>query len=304
MQKVNQAYIQTQLTTVGQGELLLLLYDGALKFLAQAREKIIAKDYAAKGVLISKALDIISELDASLNEKAGGELATNLHQLYFMCSAKLLQANLRMDPALLDISINILSGLRSAYAQIITTPEAKAAGAQIAAKQSPTAITAQRAVPIPSAATAPGTGAGKFMVNAAYRTASTFGGASAPQPVAQPVVLPSAQLQSVPAAPSMVAPVPSPISAPMPSPIRPLGKTALAYAAPQTAPQPPKPLSAQQNQALGQPAVKPVPSAPQTAQPSAGTPAPVAEPPASAPQDLTLRRSAASARYGKMAQTS
>ena len=83
--KAAQAYIQTKVGTTDQGQLLLLLYDGALRFLQQAREKMLAKDYAGKGVYISKALDIIGELSSSLNMEKGGELATNLNNLYFLC---------------------------------------------------------------------------------------------------------------------------------------------------------------------------------------------------------------------------
>ena len=79
--KAAQAYIQTKVGTTDQGQLLLLLYDGALRFLQQAREKMLAKDYAGKGVYISKALDIIGELSSSLNMEKGGELATNLNNL-------------------------------------------------------------------------------------------------------------------------------------------------------------------------------------------------------------------------------
>ena len=46
--KAAQAYIQTKVGTTDQGQLLLLLYDGALRFLQQAREKMLAKDYAGK----------------------------------------------------------------------------------------------------------------------------------------------------------------------------------------------------------------------------------------------------------------
>lgn len=157
MQKANEIYAQTKFTTVGQGELLLLLYDGALKFLTQAKEKMLAKDYTAKGQLISKALDVINELDGSLNREAGGDLATNLHQLYFLCSTRLLQANLRMDPALLDSVADILKGLRGAYAQIVTKPEAQAAAEQIAAKQTRSSSTSRTAAaPSPAPAFAPG----------------------------------------------------------------------------------------------------------------------------------------------------
>ena len=97
MHKAANAYMQTQVTTTTPGHLVVLLYDGAITFLVQAKEEIQAKNYAKKGILISQALDIIAELDGSLNADKGGEIAKNLHKLYVYCSTRLLQANLKMD---------------------------------------------------------------------------------------------------------------------------------------------------------------------------------------------------------------
>jgi flagellar protein FliS len=119
MHKAAQAFFQTQVNTTSQGDLLLMLYDGAIKFLKQAKEKIEERDYAQKGILISKAIDVISELDGSLNESRGGELAENLHKLYFYCNTRLLQANLNMDVQKIDDVIKILMGLRSAFSQVV-----------------------------------------------------------------------------------------------------------------------------------------------------------------------------------------
>ncbi len=127
MQRASVAYMQTQITTTNQGELLLMLYAGAIKFLAQAKEEIEKKNYAEKGMLISKAMDIIAELDGSLNMEKGGELSKNLHQLYMFCNSHLLKASIKMNAKFVDDVINILEGLRSAYAQVINTPEAVAA---------------------------------------------------------------------------------------------------------------------------------------------------------------------------------
>jgi flagellar protein FliS len=135
MRNAAQTYVQTQFTTTGQAGVLLLLYDGALKFLAQAREKILARDVAGKGIALSKALDIIAELDGSLRPDVGGSLAENLHQLYFICSTRLLMANLKMDIELIDNVSGVLSGLRSAYAEIMNRPEALAASRDIEEKQ-------------------------------------------------------------------------------------------------------------------------------------------------------------------------
>lgn len=115
MQTAAKAYLKTQVNTTSQGEILILLYEGALKYLAQAREKIAARDYAAKGILISRVLDILTELQSSLNAQKGGELAGNLQKLYFYCSTRLLQANMKMDTAILDEVVRILAGLRDAF---------------------------------------------------------------------------------------------------------------------------------------------------------------------------------------------
>ena len=174
--KAAQAYIQTKVGTTDQGQLLLLLYDGALRFLQQAREKMLAKDYAGKGVYISKALDIIGELSSSLNMEKGGELATNLNNLYFLCMARLLDANLKMNVERLDSVCEILSGLRSAYAQIIDTPEARQAAEQIV-RNRPAEAGAIRRAPLAPTASIPGVkpGASRAQASMAYgKSAGAF----------------------------------------------------------------------------------------------------------------------------------
>lgn len=148
MNKAAQAYFQTKVGTTDQGQLLLMLYDGALTFLQQARTKMIANDYAGKGILISKVIDIINELSASLNMDKGGSLAVNLNNLYLLCTARLLRANLKMDLDSLDSVESILSGLRGAYAQIIETPEARKAAGDIASRMQPLGSVTKTAQPI------------------------------------------------------------------------------------------------------------------------------------------------------------
>ena len=129
--------MQTNVSTTSPGEIIILLYDGAIKFLTTAKTFIDAKDYAAKGIAISKAMDIVTELSSVLNKEKGGDLAENLNKLYFWCNTKLAMANLKMDKEAIDAVIKVLSGLRSAYAQIQTMPEVQQVCAQIAANQNP-----------------------------------------------------------------------------------------------------------------------------------------------------------------------
>ena len=118
MHKAANAYMQTHVTTTTPGHLVVMPYDGAITFLEQAKEEIAARNFAQKGILISQALDIIAELDGSLNNEKGGELAQNLHRLYMYCNTRLLRANLKMDTAIIDEVIGILSSFRSAFAEI------------------------------------------------------------------------------------------------------------------------------------------------------------------------------------------
>lgn len=181
MNKAANAYFQTKVSTTDQGQLLIMLYDGALRYLGQARDKILAKDYAAKGVLISKVIDIINELSASLNLEKGGSLATNLNNLYILCTARLLQANLKMNVESLDSVVSILSGLRGAYAQIVETPEAKAAAAQISVKMQPQGSVIKTAQPLMTGgpATAP-----RAHAQAAYGKSAMTAQAAQPAPAA------------------------------------------------------------------------------------------------------------------------
>lgn len=123
MSKAAHAYLATQVTTTSQGQLLVMLYDAAIKFLKQAKERIDAKDYAKKGILISRAMDIISELANSLNRDKGGKLADNLDSLYMFCNIRLAKANMKMDTRMIDEVVNILTNIRSAYAQIVADSE-------------------------------------------------------------------------------------------------------------------------------------------------------------------------------------
>ena len=163
MQKAAHAYLQTQVTTTSQGDLVVMLYDGAIKFLTRAKELLLANDMAGKGNYISKALDIVNELDCTLNLEKGGELAANLHNLYFFCNSRLLMANLKKSPEMIDDVMKVLSGLRSAYAEIASLPEAKAAAQEAGANMHASAILPPRAQagqsPTGGATPLPGAGA-------------------------------------------------------------------------------------------------------------------------------------------------
>lgn len=220
--KAAQAYFQTKVSTTDQGQLLLLLYDGALNFLQQARVKMLEKDYAAKGILISKVIDIVSELANTLNLEKGGTLAENLNNLYFLCTTRLLQANLKMNVEQLDSVTTILSGLRSAYAQIINTPEAQKVAAQIATKINSAGSMTQRGAVVGGQTPAAPGALGQVQARMAY-------GQHAAQVTPMPVPAPTpASAQAFAPAPAQVAAAPaaaavaqSPVASVVPPPLAP-----------------------------------------------------------------------------------
>ncbi|MDL2267080.1 flagellar export chaperone FliS [Desulfovibrio sp. OttesenSCG-928-G15] len=132
MQRGTAAYLQTKVTTTSQGDIVVILFDGALKFLTQAKELLAVNDMAGKGMAISKTLDIINELDSTLNMEKGGDIAANLHGLYSFCTNHLVRANLKKDVKMIDEVVTILTGLRTAWAEIVALPEAQAAAQEAA----------------------------------------------------------------------------------------------------------------------------------------------------------------------------
>lgn len=157
MQSAARTYFTTQVTTTTQGDLLIMLFDAALKFLSQARGKMVERDFAQKGILISNALDILAELQSTLNPGKGGEMAQQLKKLYLYCSSRLLRANRTMDTTPLDETVRILAGLRDAFAEANSQVDARpvtASSAQSSPRFVPSGGTAERTLAPASAGAA------------------------------------------------------------------------------------------------------------------------------------------------------
>ena len=118
-------YKTNQISLADQGKLILMMYDGAIQFINQAKNKLQNKDLGGMGLYLGKAESVISELSNSLNSEEGGDISKSLERLYTFILKELLLANVRKDPAALDKIISILSKLREAWVQIFTKDEIK-----------------------------------------------------------------------------------------------------------------------------------------------------------------------------------
>jgi flagellar protein FliS len=95
----HQSYRQTQAETAAPGELVVMLYRGAARFVSSAVEAIEARNVPTAHNNLIRAQAVITELLETLDLTRGGELARNLMQIYEYMSHRLVEANLRKDVA-------------------------------------------------------------------------------------------------------------------------------------------------------------------------------------------------------------
>lgn len=117
-QLAQKRYVSTQIGTADRLKLVVMLYEGAISFLKQAKAKMASKDAAGKGIFIGKAMDIITELNASLNFQAGGEVAANLSRIYTFMTSYLTRANINWEVEALDEIITMLQQLKEAWIEV------------------------------------------------------------------------------------------------------------------------------------------------------------------------------------------
>jgi flagellar protein FliS len=131
VKKALSAYGQTSLDTVVESasphQLIVLLFEGAIKAIQLGKIYMQQGHIAQKGAAISKAIAIIEDgLRLALDKENGGELAENLDALYDYISFELLQANINNVPERLDEMLNLLDQLKDAWVSIGATKLAAA----------------------------------------------------------------------------------------------------------------------------------------------------------------------------------
>ena len=123
---VNTAYAHnsyTQAKVLGGSpvEMIIMLYDGAIEYLHKAATGITMRNLQVKLKYIDRALAIIQELDRSLDFEAGGEVALNLHDLYFYMMKELVLANIENNGEKLMHISGLLANLREGWVQVKNT---------------------------------------------------------------------------------------------------------------------------------------------------------------------------------------
>lgn len=120
-----QAYRRVESESRSPLELVVMLYDGALRFVNDAREAHARKDLRARGQAVSRALAIVSELQNTLDMEKGGEVADRLDDLYTYINSRLLDVTLKQDIGACDEVHKLLGTLREGWAQAASQPPAQ-----------------------------------------------------------------------------------------------------------------------------------------------------------------------------------
>ena len=117
----NKVEVETGVIAASPQKLILMLFEGAQLAAREATQHMLRNEIAQKGAAISKTIMIIEHgLKASLDIKAGGEMALKLQALYDYMINRLLIANLKNQPEALDEVARLLAELHDAWAAIGT----------------------------------------------------------------------------------------------------------------------------------------------------------------------------------------
>jgi flagellar protein FliS len=118
-------YGKVSISTASNEMLLLMLYDGAIRFIQQAKAGIREGDMAGKRASVSSAIAVVSELLDSLNTEVGGEMAENLERLYLYMNEQLIKSNINNDLSLLDEVLSLLLTIKKGWIEVINNQKIK-----------------------------------------------------------------------------------------------------------------------------------------------------------------------------------
>ncbi|MFE9277904.1 flagellar export chaperone FliS [Paenibacillus glucanolyticus] len=123
MQQAVNRYYETQIKTATPEELTLMLYNSCIRFLKQAYNSVENRDYQSKNSYVTKAINIIDELHATLNMNY--DISKSLASLYEYFKQRLVYASMRLDLEVFQEIIDLITDLRDTWHEAIKTVKQK-----------------------------------------------------------------------------------------------------------------------------------------------------------------------------------
>ena len=134
-QTAHKKYKQVQVKTANNEKLLIMLYQGCVKFLRLAKKSIDENDIERTNNYIIRAQDIIRELRNTLDMEKGGDIATNLSQLYDFMLRQLVEANINKDSEKIEVVEDMMLELLDSWKQITNDQKKKEKESQLNVKR-------------------------------------------------------------------------------------------------------------------------------------------------------------------------
>ncbi|MCL2645976.1 MAG: flagellar export chaperone FliS [Phycisphaerales bacterium] len=115
----SQEYLKTKVMTASPEMLTLMLWDGAIRFAEQGKDAVLKKDIEGSYKALVRSQRIIMELNSSLKHSVNPDLCSKLASLYNFIHRRLVDANLKKDPHLIDDALEIMRHQRETWAMLI-----------------------------------------------------------------------------------------------------------------------------------------------------------------------------------------
>lgn len=114
------AYRKNAVETATPAELVVMLYDGALRFAAEARDATLKRDIKVRSAATSRLLAIVGHLQSTLDLERGGALAESLDGLYTFVTGRIMDAAFSQSVEPIDEAVRVLTTLREGWVGIST----------------------------------------------------------------------------------------------------------------------------------------------------------------------------------------
>ncbi|GGM35393.1 flagellar protein FliS [Paraliobacillus quinghaiensis] len=121
-----QAYKNNSVNTASPGELTLMLYNGCLKFIKQAKKAMESNNIELKNTNIQKAQKIISELMVTLDQNAA--VSEEMMSLYDYINRRLIESNIQNDAEILDEAFGLVEEFRDTWKEVLKQTRQKQYG--------------------------------------------------------------------------------------------------------------------------------------------------------------------------------
>ncbi len=128
-------YKEISINTASPAKLVVMLYEGAIRFLRKAETDIRNKDFAQKSQSVDRTVAIIQHLQGTLDVDKGGKVAVDLDRLYTYITSRIFEGSAKLDLKAFEEAIQLLTTLLSGWEELARREQEQSVPTDLLAKQ-------------------------------------------------------------------------------------------------------------------------------------------------------------------------